>query len=829
MRKRLKELFHLIVLTAIAYIFSYFLPLLTELPYNSAIGAHLGHLDLRIYTAILILEGAIVWSFWDYIINLANRIVNTCTLEAGISNSFDDIFFVATGTIYLLCDFGTPGHFASFILFPNALGALLFYTYRLTLYRNAKTCKIAPQGSEFKDEPIDSEDKDLLGRGSFIQKLYTMIVNLPFSDPYIMALNAGWGDGKTSAVNLLKNRIENNPRSIVVDFDPWYFRDEKEIIKSFFQSFESTVSDKYWMGNLRTLFSNYLKITGFSGLGIHFDFSGDSLKHIQEGIQNAINRLGKDVIIFIDDIDRLEAKEMLVVFKLVRLMAKFQRLRFVLIFDAKRVSAVLAEKYSDFVPEYLEKIIQQPIQLPLVEQRCLDGFFDNSLSALFSRLGITEATEKDFFSEFPLIYQMHLKHTLSNIRQIKRYLNSLNFTLPMIQDEVSILDFLLLDFLRIFYPKVFDDVQQNPHIYQHIEWGENSFLYYGGGYKQDRKAIIKTHVEELLSKEQDKAAIKTILEKMFFDVQYAFYGVMTSSFSDASYRTAKRISHPDCFYKYFALQVATSELPDSQIEEIILSWNDATSNREELIKQTFARFQENKQQSQFLDRLRDFKTSLNHDTIIALIEYIHKYAKSFSAKRDGTISLSDHSKVLFLMLGFINDMEDVVTILEKVITNTPDMSLMVGIVLSCKEERGGDWHRIYNEIEIDKLKKIATDRLKQHYADENRNVFDEYPDDWSLILYQWGTNWGESQHTNRKIVGDYVLKTLKANPKQFVEFIKAQPQKRNTSGELKYSIEEFSAIYHYESFLAYAKAYLDKPELSEGEKVILRAFIASYP
>lgn len=823
--------FALFILSIIAYLLAYFSPLLLEIPHARTIASHFRNIDIRIYLCVIILEGAIVWHYWRQLAHLANRIANTCRLGISISTSFDDAVFLLCATVSLLYNFKVPGLFATAFLLPNALGILFFYIYRFTLCRGIRDPRAPIKGSDFKDEPIDSEDKDILGRGSFVNKLHNLITSLPFSDPYIIGLNGGWGDGKTSIINLLKKRFEGSDASIIVDFDPWYFRDEEEIIKSFFHTFEATISDKYWMGDLRSLFTRYLRVTGFSGLGMHIDFSGDSLKHVQDGIQDAIDRLGKDVIIFIDDIDRLEAKEMLVVFKLVRLMARFQRLRFVLIFDAKRVSAVLSERYEDFVPEYLEKIIQLPVQVPLVEQKCLDSVFDSSISALFSRLEISEGTEKDFFAEFPLIYQMHMKRTLANLRQIKRYINSLNFTLPMIREEVSILDFLLLDFLRVFYPEIYTDIQQNSHIYRHIEWGENSFLYYGGGYKQDRKAIIKDHIEKLLADKQDREVIKAILEKLFFDVQYAFYGVMTASFSPASYRSAKRISHPDCFYKYFALQVATSDLSDNQIEEVILSWNNAaTDKRLSIIAKTFELYHNKNQLSQLLDRLHDFKPSLKRDTTIALIEYIHKNARSFSAKRDGTINLSDHTKALFLMLGFINNLEDVSPIIEKVMRDTPDMALLVGIVLSCKEERGGDWHKIYKAADIEKLQLIAAERLQQYFIDGNKNVFEEYPDDWGLILYQWGTYWGKATHAQRRIVSNYVLGIVKSSPKLFVEFIKAQPKNRTTApGELRFSVEEFSTIYHFEAFHALAQSMLKTAKLSDSEKEILTAFIRSFP
>ncbi|MGR9632862.1 P-loop NTPase fold protein [Bacillus cereus] len=77
----------------------------------------------------------------------------------------------------------------------------------------------------------------------------------------------------------------------------------------------------------------------------------------------------KKIIVYIDDLDRLDDEEIHSVFKLVKLIADFRHTTYILAFDEEIVENVLSTKYSgkkasEIGTSFLEKIIQVPLYLP---------------------------------------------------------------------------------------------------------------------------------------------------------------------------------------------------------------------------------------------------------------------------------------------------------------------------------------------------------------------------------------------------------------------------------------------------------------------------------
>ena len=61
------------------------------------------------------------------------------------------------------------------------------------------------------DEPIKIVKQDLLERTKFVEDLHKEIISLPFNDSFVFGLFSGWGEGKTSVINLLTNICQNLP------------------------------------------------------------------------------------------------------------------------------------------------------------------------------------------------------------------------------------------------------------------------------------------------------------------------------------------------------------------------------------------------------------------------------------------------------------------------------------------------------------------------------------------------------------------------------------------------------------------------------------------
>lgn len=109
-----------------------------------------------------------------------------------------------------------------------AHGGIIFLWVILVMYlpdkrRSMYSRDRGTYNTYFGDDPIVGVDEDLLGRTEFIADFYDRISQYNLPESHVFGLYGAWGEGKTSALNLLKNRLRNNSSIMLVEFDPWYF------------------------------------------------------------------------------------------------------------------------------------------------------------------------------------------------------------------------------------------------------------------------------------------------------------------------------------------------------------------------------------------------------------------------------------------------------------------------------------------------------------------------------------------------------------------------------------------------------------------------------
>ncbi|MBA7662598.1 hypothetical protein ES703_70627 [subsurface metagenome] len=576
------------------------------------------------------------------------------------------------------------------------------------------------------DEPIQFDKQDLLGREKFIGDLYKEITNLPFTDPFIFGLYGSWGEGKTSVINLLRNKFKENENFLTVNFDPWHFKDEDAILAAFYSQIEQALSQRFVFPGLKRIFTRYQKLIsmGLAQAGIKIDFSDtkESLEEIRQRIESYIAQTKKKIIIFIDDIDRLQPSEVLLIFKLVHLNAKFKNTIFLLCFDPIVIQNYLKENLNAD-PEFLEKIVQKPVPLPAIEQRNIDQFLDIHIDRLFDELVILKEKREKFEEDFPYIYKTQVRKLFKTLRHAKRYLNGLRSTLPPIKNEINLYDFFILEVIRIFYPRIFNDIWRNPWFYLPLNWSDTTYFLspFSFATKEDEKySQIKEHIENIVKNEKEGEVLKELLEAIFFVEVKNALGRGRTDYSNVagSYRAEKRITHPDCFRKYFMLKVSPLEISDEFVETTLDLWHSAEkTEKESIIGKTFFELQKKEKLLEFFKKLMVFIDKIQRDIALDIVKVIYKNAGKFSKKGTENFWNSEYDKSESLLLWLINDKMEkgkIQDVLEEVIMNTPNLPFAVRVVLSCKKERGGSLYNVYESIKIDELQNKVSNRLKEY-------------------------------------------------------------------------------------------------------------------
>lgn len=695
---------------------------------------------------------------------------------------------------------------------------------------------------ELLDDPISFLEQDSLGRKRFVEDLKREIISIPSENSAVtIGLNGSWGEGKTSIVNILRNIFLKNEKFLVVNFIPWSFKDEEAILTAFYQQIKQAINNKFLLPGFAKDLNKYMNIIsmGFSGKGININLnnSEESLEIIKERVEKFIEQIGKTIIIFIDDIDRLKSDEVFLIVKLIRSCTNFKNTIFFLTFDELVIKNCL-DKELNLGPEFLEKIIQRPISLPQIEQLSIDNFLKTYRDDLFHELNISQDRIDKFKKDFELIYQTQIKKIIKTLRRAKIYLNGLFFTLPPIKNEVNLNDFFILEIIRNFYPSIYDDIWKNPWSYIPLD-GEYFFSspFYSNVDENEKNLIIKNHIEDLLRSEKDRDIIIELIKRLFYIAKDALEGHRIAQYSVDIYRVDKKITHPDCFRKYFMLKVPSTELSDEFVETTLnLFSNTKEEEIEKAISEKIFDLQKQDKLHKYLDKLPIFTKNISENVSLPLIRVLYKNSNIFSMKSRDIFDSSQYDKSIKVLLFIINDniKKDQMYFVLKEIIDDASLAYSVSIIYFCQRRNRGELYNIceiINEEKLIELQDLLSKRLKKYYVEEKRNIFKEIPKNyigWGFVLHQWGSNWETFEGENSKIVNNYVISLIKDNPARFIEFIKSQKGLTIEDDKIVFSLKDISHIYNIEELYKLSKKFIKDSQLSTEEKEIIKIFITTY-
>jgi predicted KAP-like P-loop ATPase len=332
------------------------------------------------------------------------------------------------------------------------------------------------------DKPISKLTDDKLNRKTFVKALAVEIENIKDSDCSVVGLYGKWGSGKTSIIKLLDEELKTK-YFFTSYFNPWRYKSEEIMLKELFlKILEGAQSDKKLESRIQELgklfddYSQYISVPKVSFWGIAFDFTNparglgkrigkllkgnDSFDNKKKKINEVLTNLALPLIIFIDDVDRLDVVEIHSLFKLIKLTADFNNLIYVIAFDDEMVSKALAKNYGigDVADGkgFLEKIVQLPLRIPFINDQERFDYTLNLLNVWLNTSGINlpDKYQPDFVRKFNGLHDNFIKTP----RDSKRLINSVSFSYQCLKSEICIYDIILLETIRIFAPLVFDEL-----------------------------------------------------------------------------------------------------------------------------------------------------------------------------------------------------------------------------------------------------------------------------------------------------------------------------------------------------------------------------------
>lgn len=450
------------------------------------------------------------------------------------------------------------------------------------------------------EAPVSKENEDLLGYYPFAEKIRNIIQGyVNNSAPLTIGIYGKWGSGKTSLLNFIEKNIElfdkaqGDKRFIKMHYNPWTYQNKEEMLLDFFDILGRKLTygktdNLRKAGKLITKYGKYLKSIKLSAsggipkvfnagvsiepyeilkvLGEDLEGKNISLEDLKESINQELQRSDKKIIIFIDDVDRLDKEELFTLFKIIKTIGDFKNLVFIICMDDDYVAKAIHSRYGNDIKsgrEFLEKIINIPLELPLIEKDDLDAYVYTKLKSVLDQ---------------SLIEESHLRGLHKSVdgsffkspREVIRVINSFAISFFAIGDEVNVHDLFWIEFLKVKHKKAYNIIKDYAYDFQANQFFELRITLNSGFMQMGEKDSISGVRKKLADKH---SKVMRIIEFLFPSGKMGTFSAYSSQplVDVGLLDLSKRITHINHFEKYFSFHTKNkvSELQFLQFTQLL--------------------------------------------------------------------------------------------------------------------------------------------------------------------------------------------------------------------------------------------------------------------
>jgi len=603
------------------------------------------------------------------------------------------------------------------------------------------------------DVPLVNPEDDLLNRRKFSQKIAELILNRKDNDCLVVSIMGSWGEGKTTVINFI-NKIMLKENIIVINYNPWRYADEETMLKGFFNDLAhalgKSINNKEKIGKLIEKYSSSLATVQLFGIPffnalylIGKRLSQTSVDDFKKKIEDVLIDANKKIVVFIDDIDRLEQDEICILFKIIKLTADFPLTTYVLGFDDEVVASALEKKYfggnSDTGKSFLEKIVQVPIHLPKMQTELLAGIFDKEITRIFN-IYCVQLTE-DEWRNFSGCFFSGILGRAKTPRNIKRYCNAIEFSLSLLKDEVNYVDLLIIESVRVFYPKVYDEIKMNSH------------LFIGDIGERSSEVQVRLDYQNKLIDEyplSDRNGLIVLLVSLFPQLRglgdrFGNSIVYNEHYTEA-WDNGKRIASNSYFLRYFVYDVPMGDYSDREFMAFI---KDLSILSKATLSERISDVVLKKAMPKFISKLRAVEKELDEESAEKIATTLCNYGAHFDNPDVMFAFMQPFTQAAMLIsrcVGRITDLDRRSKCAREVLENAKP--LIFGI--ECLR-----WIRIKEEGEASlftvEQETLLASILAHRVEDECKRdvpIFIKKPKEASSYLYTW-FKWGSADEVRQ--------------------------------------------------------------------------------
>ncbi|WP_049972501.1 KAP family P-loop NTPase fold protein [Haladaptatus cibarius] len=598
-----------------------------------------------------------------------------------------------------------------------------------------------------KTNPEDDE----LGYAEFAEHLSdTIDAKVPTTE-FIIGIYGQWGLGKSTILNFVKYYLEQEYETEgedengdcspqIIRFNPWWFSGQHDLIEKFFFQLQAGLQNgddesrfKEVRGKIASLGTKVssLPIGAMTGvpkaektIGVLAELADEesantSVEILKDEISAGLREEDRNIVIMIDDIDRLTEMEIKQMFRLVKSVADFPNVTYILAFDQNVVvDALEGEGGFRNGEEYLDKIIQLPVHIPTPQSQSIDLQFRSQLDE--------QVREAKFDKQrWQQMYHNGVKELLETPRDAIRLSNAIEISYGALEEEINIVDLVGIEALRIFRREMYEEIRDGKEELtkkidsqrRQIDFRENDEGNSGQGFW-----VTEEELDEI---DGSVSNILTTLFPTFRDLSDAFFLYRENS---ETHLKRRRICHPHMFDFYFRLTIPREGVSISKINTVLEATNDTQTFCDVL--SDIVKRDEDGERSQgaiLLEQFTEYLDEIPEKNIERVVEAIFIAGEDLLAiESSDDLGLDIELSIKNIVWSLLNrlDKEDRLPVLQEAMNRSDSAFMPVWLVTNAANEHGeyskrelAEENRLVNENQLMELKQIAI-QLIQKAADE---------------------------------------------------------------------------------------------------------------
>lgn len=585
------------------------------------------------------------------------------------------------------------------------------------------------------DKPQKDPEDDSFNYAPLAEKLAKSIVRMTPPEGLVLGIYGEWGLGKSTFIKFIVRYLNDMPKAdqpIIVEFNPWWFAGSEHLIRHFFDQFQASLGNRgkrFVEGLIKSVkaFSDVVSEIPVPGSAVPktiadqiSDIGQRDVVTLKNDISDKLKKQNKRILVVIDDIDRLDPDEIRQVFTLIKAIADFPNVIYLVAFD----KAVVAKALDPDGAEYIEKIVQVPFELPIPTNVQIRKLLLENLEKVIGKIPNELYSDFDKFFQvetLPIGYIPHIQEIVDTPRKVVRLINALRVTHSAVKGEVDPADFVAIETFRVFMPELYDEIRRRKHIYVAINQSD----------------VTRSYFNSISSKKWYSDNVFELIKKLFPN--------LGSNYIYAGRKRPLQISDPQHFDTYFQLRIADDSVSISELQDIFSHANNA-----KLLSAQLDSFAENNPEriSSLIQRLLDESASIvANENIASVIVAILEVGDRLLYEANGSFrahSGSDESRLTELvtaLLKLTTDRNQQFHILRDALIYGSADIFAIKIIIAIEDiyKRFGpkdhlrEHYTVVNEESIPKLDRCAEEKVKRIVSKDN--FFENYH--MATVLHTW--------------------------------------------------------------------------------------------